>query len=147
MRASSKLAQWVEQTTQMTCFYVQVPEDIKYPECPYLIIAESTEFLNEQTLDRRIDAETVYLYISVVDSTPGNVINTRDKVRKLLNPNQYGQTLDLEPGIRMFIKRNPDMCQPVMVDTENSLDQSGRRASFAVDVYNIEQINFTPLEG
>lgn len=125
--------------TTLPCYEGVVPQDLRYPPVPYVIIGENVSLLGEQSLDQRIDTERARAYLTIVDSTPHNVGMTRAQLRAELNPNRYGRTFDVDDG-RVFLKRIPDECLPIRVDNENEYDEQGHHPVFCVDVYRVEQV-------
>ena len=132
MKLAPPLARWVESTAGLDAYYVEV--DDPNPGLPYLIVAESSEIPTDSALCRTLDTLDVDLFVTVVDSTPGNVVTSRARVRSLLNPGRQGVTVNL-PGATVFLKLSPEECRPIQVDKTTQPNAAGRHPCFAVDVY------------
>lgn len=113
-------------------YFVQVTD--AYPSAPYVIFSDPESDPSVLDPDLTLPAETTMsrVYVSIVDTTAGNVIDSRDKIRNAFNPGGYGRQVS-----GAFVKRVVEECSPIMEDRDNPLDDRGAYPSFAVDVYKV----------
>ena len=116
-------------------WFVSVTE--KYPKKPYVLFSDpfADETLTDPDLQRTLDTFTGSLFITYVDDTPGNVADTRQKVRSALSPSRRALYLSLSDA-RLTLKRSGPPSSIVEDDGEKP-DENGRRPFFAVDEYTL----------
>lgn len=116
--------------TTMPCYFVNVTD--KYPVKPYLLFSDPNvdEAAFEQDLSRSLDSFSSTLFVTYVDSTPGNVESSRAAVREA-----FGGKYGLVVGGR-FVKRSR-VSTPIVEADEGERDESGRLPFFAVDQFDL----------
>ena len=135
-RAEPALVGYLADLTGLPYYFVEVTD--LYPATPYLL------FSDPRTPGAAVDVslggipagQQDYLYLTVVDSTPGNVHATRDSVRAALNPGGVGARVSLKDEIAL-VKRDPESATPIQLDTSTTITESGAHPALAIDVYRV----------
>ena len=132
MRSEPEIVTALAARAGLLHFFVEV-EGTDYPPTPYLLFSDSLSSPRELDPDlQHTESVETLLYVTVVDSTAGNVHSTRTLVRELLTPGGYSVNV---AGYR--VKRIPGEFIGIQVDAETPRDAYGRRPYFAVDVYRL----------
>lgn len=135
-RAEPELITKLAERVGLPHYFVEVTDT--YPPLPYVL------FSDPHAPGRAVDLSLAglpagvqdYLFVTVVDSSPGNVYGTREQVRQSLNPGSAGVQVELEAET-VFIKREHEASTPVQVDTSTTVTESGVYPALAVDVYRV----------
>jgi hypothetical protein len=80
----------------------------------------------------RTESYESVVFVTIVDGTAGNVANSREQVRALLNPGGLSATL---AGYR--VKRISGEVRGIQMDKDTPKDAYGFRPYFAVDAYRL----------
>ena len=132
MRAEPPIVTAIGAATGMPHFFVEV-EGTNYPSYPYVLISDPEAYARELDPDipRTENYESV-VFVTIVDGTAGNVANSREQVRALLNPGGLSATL---AGYR--VKRISGEVRGIQMDKDTPKDAYGFRPYFAVDAYRL----------
>ena len=132
MRAEPPIVTAIGAATGMPHFFVEV-EGTNYPSYPYVLISDPEAYARDLDPDiPRTESYESVVFVTIVDGTAGNVANSREQVRALLNPGGYSATL---AGYR--VKRISGEVRGIQMDKDTPKDAYGLRPYFAVDAYRL----------
>ena len=132
MRSEPEIVTALAARAGLLHFFVEV-EGTDYPPTPYLLFSDPLSSPRELDPDlQHTESDETLLYVTVVDSTAGNVHSTRAMVRELLTPGGYSVSV---AGFRL--KRVPGEAVSIQLDTSTPRDAYGRQPYFAVDAYRL----------
>ena len=132
MRAEPPIVTAIGAATGMPHFFVEV-EGTNYPVYPYVLISDPEAYARDLDPDvPRTESYETVVFVTIVDGTAGNVANSREQVRALLNPGGYSATL---AGYR--VKRISGEVRGIQMDKDTPKDAYGFRPYFAVDAYRL----------
>ena len=132
MRAEPPIVTAIGAATGMPHFFVEV-EGTNYPVYPYVLISDPEAYARELDPDiPRTESYESVVFVTIVDGTAGNVANSREQVRALLNPGGLSAIL---AGYR--VKRIPGEVRGIQMDKGTPKDAYGFRPYFAVDAYRL----------
>ena len=132
MRAEPPIVTAIGAATGLTHHFVEV-EGTNYPAYPYVLISDPEAYARELDPDiPRTESYETAVFVTIVDGTAGNVADSREQVRALLNPGGHSVTLE---GYR--VKRIPGEVRGIQMDKDTPKDAYGFRPYFAVDAYRL----------
>ena len=132
MRAEPPIVTAIGAAAGLPHFFVEV-EGTNYPAYPYVLISDPEAYARELDPDiPRTESYETVVFVTIVDGTAGNVANSREQVRALLNPGGLSATL---AGYR--VKRISGEVRGIQMDKETPKDAYGFRPYFAVDAYRL----------
>ena len=132
MRAEPPIVTAIGATTELPHYFVEV-EGTNYPSYPYVLISDPEAYARELDPDvPRTESYESVVFVTIVDGTAGNVANSREQVRALLNPGGLAATL---AGYR--VKRISGEVRGIQMDKDTPKDAYGFRPYFAVDAYRL----------
>lgn len=132
MRAEPPIVTAIGATTELPHYFVEV-EGTNYPSYPYVLISDPEAYARDLDSDiPRTESYETVVFVTIVDGTAGNVANSREQVRALLNPGGLSATL---AGYR--VKRISGEVRGIQMDKDTPKDAYGCRPYFAVDAYRL----------
>ena len=132
MRAEPPIVTAIGAATELPHYFVEVG-GTNYPPYPYVLISDPEAYARELDPDiPRTESYETVVFVTIVDGTTGNVANSREQVRALLNPGGLAATL---AGYR--VKRIPGEVRGIQMDKDTPKDAYGFRPYFAVDAYRL----------